>query len=163
MSDLEQFLHNDTIQVPLLIRIAIAHYQFETIHPYLDGNGRFGRLMIPLYLVEKGALTKPTLYLSDFFERNKTFYYDNLMAVRLSNNLSQWIRFFLVGVSETAVNAVQTLQSILKLKEEIEGEKILSLGKQASRAKQLIRELYKKPILSYRCHEKTECICTDRQ
>ncbi len=148
MSDLEQFLHNDKIQVPLLIRIAIAHYQFETIHPYLDGNGRLGRLMMPLYLVEKGALTKPTLYLSDFFERNKTFYYDNLMAVRLSNNLSQWIRFFLVGVSETAVNAVQTLQSILKLKDEIEGEKILSLGKQASRAKQLIRELYKTPILS---------------
>jgi Fic family protein len=148
MSDLEQFLHNDKIQVPLLIRIAIAHYQFETIHPYLDGNGRLGRLMIPLYLVEKGILTKPTLYLSDFFERNKTLYYDNLMAVRLSNNLSQWIRFFLVGVSETAVNAVQTLQSILKLKEEIEGEKILSLGKQASRAKQLIGELYKTPVLA---------------
>ncbi len=148
MSDLEQFLHNNKIHVPLLIRIAIAHYQFETIHPYLDGNGRLGRLMIPLYLVEKGILTKPTLYLSDFFERNKTLYYDNLMAVRLSNNLFQWIRFFLVGVSETAVNAVQTLQSILKLKDEIEGEKILSLGKQASRAKQLIGELYKTPILS---------------
>lgn len=94
MGDLEKFWRDDAILVPHLVRIAISHYQFETIHPSLDGNGRIGRLMIPLYLVSKGVLAKPSLYLSDFFERNRASYYDALMRVRVSNDLVHWVRFF---------------------------------------------------------------------
>lgn len=93
MGDLENFLHNSDIDVPVLIRAAIAHYQFETIHPFLDGNGRIGRLLITLYLVSSGVLTKPSLYLSDFFERHRTLYYDNINNVRVKNELAQWIKF----------------------------------------------------------------------
>lgn len=94
MSDLEKFIHNDQLQVSHLVKIAIAHYQFETIHPFLDGNGRLGRLMIALYLASFGLLHKPALYLSDFFERNKTEYVDRLMAVREGNKMKEWLVFF---------------------------------------------------------------------
>lgn len=145
MNDLEKFLHNEKIHVPKLIKIAIAHYQFETIHPFLDGNGRIGRLMITLYLVSNGLLLKPTLYLSDFFEKNKSFYYDNLTFVRTSNALEQWIKFFLVGVTETCTKGVYTLQKILQLKEEIESKKIIKLGTRISKAKKLIDDLFQVP------------------
>lgn len=112
LSDLELFLNNDAVKIPHLIRIAIAHYQFETIHPFLDGNGRIGRLLITLYLVYSKVLQQPLLYLSDFFEKNKTLYYDNLTFVRTKNDLTQWIKFFLTGVSETAQNSAHTLKSI---------------------------------------------------
>ena len=94
MSDLEKFIHNDAVRVPHLIKIAIAHYQFETIHPFLDGNGRLGRLMIALYLANFNILEKPALYLSDYFERNKTAYVDHLMAVREGNHMRAWLVFF---------------------------------------------------------------------
>lgn len=96
MSDLEKFLNNDQVQMPALMKIAIAHYQFETIHPFLDGNGRIGRLLITLYLVKEGLLSRPLLYLSNFFENPKNLYYDNLSEIRLNNNLLQWIKYFLV-------------------------------------------------------------------
>ncbi|MGD9897894.1 MAG: Fic family protein [Calditrichaceae bacterium] len=146
MGDLEKFLNNNAIHVPHLIKIAIAHYQFETIHPFLDGNGRLGRLLITLYLVRYNLLQKPTLYLSDFFERNKSYYYDNLMVVRKQNNLSQWLRFFLAGVLETASNSIETFNKIIALKEKVEGEKLLTLGQKQVKAKRLINELYRRPI-----------------
>jgi Fic family protein len=109
MSDLENFLHNKNIRIPHLVRIAIAHYQFETIHPFLDGNGRIGRLLIALYLVSSGVLEKPLLYLSDFFERNKGLYCDNLELVRTKNDMTQWLKFFLTGIMQTSEDGVATL------------------------------------------------------
>ena len=147
MADLEKFWHNDQIQVPHLIRIAISHYQFETIHPFLDGNGRIGRLLITLYLVSSGFLNKPSLYLSDFFERNRVAYYDSLTAVRISDNLIQWIKFFLTAIIKTAEKGQQTFKDILNLRDEM-AEKIVSLGRKAENARKLILHLYRKPVLS---------------
>ena len=148
MSDLEFFLHNAEIKVPHLIKIAIAHYQFETIHPFLDGNGRIGRLLITLYLVSSGILENPLLYLSDFFEKNKTLYYDNLTCVRTKNNLGQWLKFFLTGVVQTAENSVKTLQKITDLKASIEKEQILLMGKRSKSGIEFLHQLFKKPIVT---------------
>jgi len=147
MSDLEQFWHNDGIVVPHLIRIAISHYQFETIHPFLDGNGRIGRLLIPLYLVSNGLLAKPSLYLSDFFERNRASYYDALTAVRASNNLIHWVRFFLQGILETATKGRDVFGKILSLHNETE-QQILGLGKRAPNAKAALNLLYRQPMVT---------------
>lgn len=147
MSDLEQFWHNDDIVVPHLIRIAISHYQFETIHPFLDGNGRIGRLLIPLYLVSHGLLARPSLYLSDFFERNRASYYDALTAVRISNNLIHWVRFFLQGVFETATKGRDVFGKILNLRNETE-QQILGLGKRAPNAKAALNLLYRQPMVT---------------
>ena len=147
MSDLEKFLNNEELYVPPLIKVALAHYQFETIHPFLDGNGRLGRLLITLYLVSNQILSKPTLYLSDFFERNRNLYYDNLMVVRTRDDLTQWITFFLVGVLETAQNSINTFHSILALRKSVEEGKIITLGKRAPLAMKLLKYLYTKPIV----------------
>lgn len=147
MSDLEKLLNNDEIQAPPLIRIGIAHYQFESIHPFLDGNGRLGRLLITLYLVGNNILSKPVLYLSDFFEHNRSYYYDNLIVVRTQNNLVQWLTFFLTGVLETAEKSIQTFHEIIKLRIDVEENKIIKLGKKVPLAMQLIRYLYTKPII----------------
>lgn len=146
MADLENFLNNESDPVPDLVRIAIAHYQFETIHPFLDGNGRLGRLLITLYLVNKGLLAKPTLYLSDFFEKHKALYYDNLTRVRTHNDLTQWVMFFLEGVRQTSENSIQTFKSIIQLRLECENS-ILSLGKKVKLAKSFLHYLYKYPII----------------
>ena len=147
MGDLENFAHNTEFYFPELLKIALIHYQFETIHPFLDGNGRVGRLMITIYLVEKGILKKPILYLSDFFEKNRTLYYDNLMRVREKNDIIQWFKFFLVGVIETAKNSIETFDGILKLQKEIE-VKIQKLGSRSSNAIQIINTLYQRPIIN---------------
>jgi Fic family protein len=147
MGDLENFIHNKEIQVPVLIKTAIAHYQFETIHPFLDGNGRIGRLLIILMLVESGVLKKPALYLSEFFERNRNLYYDNLNNVREYNKLGQWIKFFLTGVVETSTHGISTFENILKLKEEIDGKKLKQLGRKLPKAQKLIKYLFKNPII----------------
>lgn len=146
MGDLENFIHTETIQVPHLIKIAIAHYQFETIHPFLDGNGRIGRLLITLYLIENKIIDKPILYLSEFFEKNKTFYYDNLSAVRRNNDLVQWIKFFLEGVSQTCSKATLSLQKIMMLKQNCEGARIINFGKRVPKAKVLLDYLFTQPI-----------------
>ncbi len=148
LSDLELFLHNTEIKVPHLIRIALAHYQFETIHPFLDGNGRIGRLLITLYLVSTGVLEKPLLYLSEFFEKNKTLYYDNLTFVRTKNDLGQWIKFFLSGVIQTAETGVSTLTKIISLKASIEREKILTMGKRAKQGSIFLHALFSKPVVT---------------
>lgn len=146
MSDLENFAHNTESYFPDLLKIAIIHYQFETIHPFLDGNGRVGRLLITLYLVDKDILKKPILYLSDFFERNKTLYYDNLMKVRTHNDITQWLKFFLVGVIETAKKGVDTFNAILKLKENTELN-IQTLGTRYNNAQKIVHYLFKHPII----------------
>jgi Fic family protein len=146
MGDLENFAHNIESFFPDLLKIALIHYQFETIHPFLDGNGRVGRLMITLYLVEKGILKKPILYLSDFFERNRMLYYDNLTRVREKNDLSQWFKFFLVGVIETAKNGINTFDSILKLQKEVE-IKLQTLGSRSRNAQLILNHLYQRPII----------------
>lgn len=148
MSDLENFLHNSKIDVPILIRAGIAHYQFETIHPFLDGNGRIGRLLITLFLVSTGLLAKPSLYLSDYFEKHRQLYYDNLNNVRLSNDLVQWLKFFLVGIIQTSNKGIETFTSILKLKTDIDDNKLPGLGKKLPKAKALIKYLYKKPVIT---------------
>lgn len=147
LSDFEKFLNNDEINVPNLIKIAIAHYQFETIHPFLDGNGRMGRLLITLFLVSKGILDKPLLYLSAFFEKNRSLYYDKLTYTREKNDLNQWIKFFLVGIIETAEEGTTTLQKIMKIKSEADS-KILTFGRRASSANLLLQALFDKPIVS---------------
>ena len=147
MSDLEKFLNNEELQVPPLIRIALAHYQFETIHPFLDGNGRLGRLLITLFLVSNKIINRPVLYLSDFFERNRELYYDNLTEVRSKNKLDKWITFFLVGVLETAQNSIGTFNAIIKLRQQVEENKITTLGKRVPQAINLVRFLYSKPIV----------------
>lgn len=148
MSDLERFLHADDMFVHPLVRIAIAHYQFETIHPFLDGNGRLGRLMISLYLASGDLLQKPALYLSDYFERNKTAYIDHLMAVRQGNHLREWLVFFMFGVEETARASAAVFRAVLGLKQRIEREVLprFSARRQAN-AQALMRQLYARPVI----------------
>jgi Fic family protein len=147
MSDLEKFAHDETFYFPDLLKIALIHYQFETIHPFLDGNGRVGRLLITLYLVDKSILKKPILYLSDFFERNRQLYYDNLMNVRTKNDLKQWFKFFLVGIIETAKNGIETFDAVLKLKKEVE-LKIQNNGNRVNYLMKIMDFLYQKPIIN---------------
>ena len=148
MSDLEKFLHDEQINVPPLIKIAIAHYQFETIHPFLDGNGRLGRLMISLYLASERLLTKPALYLSDYFERNKTAYVDHLMAVRQGHNMREWVVFFLYGIKETAESAIGVFKEILVIKERIEREVLPRFSqRRQENVQRLMRHLYERPVV----------------
>lgn len=148
MSDLELFLHNRNIHVPALIRAGLAHYQFETIHPFCDGNGRVGRLLITLYLVSEKILDRPLLYLSAFFERNKTLYYDNLTKVREKNDLMGWLKYFLVGVEQTASEAVETLGNIIALKSELENEIRRNFGKRSNSALELLDKMFTEPVLT---------------
>jgi len=146
MNDLEKFLHNENLAIPQLIKIGIAHYQFETIHPFLDGNGRIGRLLITLYLVSNDLLSKPTLYLSDFFEKHRSLYYDNLTRVRTHNDLVQWLKFFLEGMRATSENSIQTFKNIIKLRSEVE-IKIAKLGKKQEMAREFLQHLYSNPMV----------------
>ncbi len=149
MVDLERFVHDDEIHLPELLRIALVHYQFETIHPFLDGNGRVGRLLIPLYLVERKILKRPILYLSDFLERNRTAYYDSLTRVREADDLSGWFRFFLTGLIETAKSGIATFDGILQLQKEMD-VRVRTLGQRAANAALVIHALYRRPLIDAR-------------
>jgi Fic family protein len=148
VGDLENFLHNESIDVPLLIRIGIAHYQFETIHPFLDGNGRIGRLLITLFLVDAGILKRPLLYLSSYFEKNKENYYDNLTRVREKNDLLKWLKYFLIGIERTASDAVETLSKIIGLKQKIESNIRENFGRRSPNALKLLNELFLHPVIT---------------
>lgn len=146
MSDIEKFANDDLNPLPDLLKIALIHYQFETIHPFLDGNGRVGRLLITLYLVSKGILKQPILYLSDFFESNRMLYYDNLMRVRTHNDLAQWFKFFLTGVIETAKSGVDSFNGIMQLQKVVDS-RIQSLGFRSGDANKVLEYLYTKPLV----------------
>lgn len=147
MGDLDQFLHSTGTQLPHVLKAALAHYQFETIHPFLDGNGRIGRLMITLYFVHAGLLQQPVLYLSDFFERHKVAYYDSLSRVRTHNDLGQWFRFFLTGVIQTSDKATNGLREILRLKKECLEERLPRMGRRTNAAPVLLEHLFQNPIV----------------
>lgn len=153
MSDIEKFANDELNHLPDLLKIALIHYQFETIHPFLDGNGRVGRLLITLYLVSKGILKQPILYLSDFFEKNRMLYYDNLMRVRTHNDLSQWFKFFLSGVVETAKSGVTTFDSIMQLQKTLD-IKLKTLGNRSVDARLVIESLYSRPVIDVNRVEK---------
>ncbi len=148
IGDLENFLHNEKINVPALIRIGIAHYQFETIHPFLDGNGRIGRLLITLFLVDQNILHQPLLYLSAYFENNKTHYYDNLTRVREKGDMLHWLKYFLIGVEKTSQDAVATLSEIIKLKQDLENNIHQNWGRRTKSALQLLNQLFVYPVIS---------------
>ncbi len=146
MSDLEHFWYNENIYVPLIIKIGLSHYQFETIHPFLDGNGRTGRLLITLFLISFKLLDKPCLYLSDFLEKNRAAYFDALMGVRTSNNITHWIKFFLNAVIESAKSSKATFEKILTLKDEVD-QIVMALGRRAKNAQKLVYYLYSHPTI----------------
>lgn len=147
MGDVERFIHNESNNVPHLIKIAILHYQFETIHPFLDGNGRVGRLLITLYLVGQGILNKPALYLSDYLERNRDEYYSHLTAIREKNQIIPWIKFFLKGIISTATNAKETFIKIIQLQKDME-VKLHSFGTKSEKINTILNSFYDTPILS---------------
>ena len=147
MSDIEKLANDDINPLPDLLKVAIIHYQFETVHPFLDGNGRVGRLMITLYLVSKGILKRPILYLSDFFEKNKSLYYDNLMRVRTHDDINQWFKFFLSGIIETAKSGVATFDGIMQIQKSLDLT-LKPLGGRIADARLVIDELYRNPIIN---------------
>ena len=130
MSDLEKFIHSNDEELPFLVKLGLIHVQFETIHPFLDGNGRIGRLLIILLLCEKKILKQPILYLSLYLKNNREEYYDHLQNVRLTGDWESWLEFFLNGIIETSNQAVQTAHKILELFK-TDNQKILSLGRHA--------------------------------
>lgn len=147
LTDLELFINNEKIDTPELIKIAIIHYQFESIHPFLDGNGRIGRLLIPLYLQSKKYLDNPCLYISFFFEKNRDLYYQKLNNVRTNNDIIGWIKFFLEGVIETAKLAKEKFKNVVELTKKIDG-KLTELNVKFDNAKKVIDYFYNEPYSS---------------
>ena len=153
LNDLEKFWHNKQIYLPILIKTAITHYQFETIHPFLDGNGRLGRLLVVLQLIDAQTLIKPTLYLSAFFEKNKASYYNALTMARETSNLEQWVKFFLNGIIHTAKDGVEVFKQIVLLRQEYD-VKITALGIRTKNAQKLLLSMFSSPIVSTKRVEK---------
>jgi Fic family protein len=147
LSDLEKFLHMDS-QLPLLVKIGLAHAQFETIHPFLDGNGRVGRLLITFLLCEREALTKPVLYLSYYFKQHRAEYYERLQAVRDAGKWEEWLTFFLTGVKVVSNQAVETARQILNLRENDRSLIVNKLGRAAGNGHKVLEHLYQNPVVS---------------
>jgi Fic family protein len=145
LQNLEKYLHDKT-PAPLLIKAALLHSQFEAIHPFLDGNGRIGRLLITFYLCQQGALKKPLLYLSEFFKANRREYYDLLQAIRDKDDLEGWLRFFLKGIVDTANHSTETAARIVELREKNMGQ-VARSGAASEKATQLLAHLYTSPMV----------------
>jgi Fic family protein len=154
LSDLEKFLHRKD-EMPLLVKIGLAHAQFETIHPFLDGNGRIGRLLITFQLTEGAVLHKPVLYLSHYFKRNRQTYYEQLQAVRDRGDWEGWLAFFLRGVIEVGAESTETARRILLLREEYRTAITARLGRAAGNGHKVLESLFDRPIVSVGDVEKT--------
>ena len=147
MGDLELFLQDSNLRMPVLVKAGLAHAQFETIHPFLDGNGRVGRLLITLILIHEKALEKPLLYLSLYFKKYRDEYYERLNAIRRDGDWEGWLKFYLQGVYEISVQAVEATRHILDLQEKYRAS-IIQLGKAASSALQLFDLIFKSPLVT---------------
>ena len=146
LSDLEKFMHAKN-KIPILVKAALIHHQFETIHPFLDGNGRVGRLLITLFLCDQDYLSSPFLYLSLFFKQHRNIYYDRLSEPRKNGDFERWINFFLEGVAVTAVDAKKTLIKIKKLFA-ADDKKLTNLGRARNSAELVFSKFKQKPILT---------------
>ena len=146
ISDIEDFIHNPVCDLPDLVKIALIHYQFETIHPFNDGNGRVGRLLITLYLVSKGILKRPILYLSDYLESHRRSYYDKIMGVRFGDDVANWVKFFLESVIVTAEKGTMALNEIMSLQKEYD-DIIKEMGSRSANALKLIDSMYQNPFI----------------
>lgn len=151
LDNLEKFLH-ESVQMPILIKAGLIHSQFETIHPFLDGNGRIGRLLITFYLCQQGVLNRPLLYLSEFFKMHRQEYYDRLNAVRTEDGIEDWLKFFVEGVSITADKAVDTTRKILKLRDR-DIHRVMALNRASTKGKILLDFLYKAPLVQIKTVE----------
>lgn len=147
LTDFEKFINDEEVDTPDLIKIAILHYQFESIHPFLDGNGRIGRLLVPLYIQSKGMLDKSCLYISDYIERNKDTYYDLLTRVRTNNDMIGWIKFFLEAVIETSKTAKEKFRKVVELTQEMD-KIIMGLSVKPENVKKVINVLYDEPVIN---------------
>ena len=157
LSEFEKFLHSDT-GLPLLVKIGLAHAQFETIHPFLDGNGRIGRLLITFLLCEKKVLSKPVLYLSFYLKKHRNEYYDQLQRVRDAGTWEDWLSFFLKGVEEVSIQATNTARRIITLREKHHSLITDKFGRAAGNGHRVLEKLYTVPIVSV--HEVQQLIGT---
>jgi Fic family protein len=148
LGEFEEFLHDESSSLPLLVRIGLAHAQFETIHPFLDGNGRVGRLLVTFLLCEKEVLLKPVLYLSHYFKRYRQAYYDHLQAVRDEGDWERWLAFFLTGVIEVSQQAAETARRILSLRERHRQTITEEFGRAAGNGHRVLEHLYQHPIVA---------------
>lgn len=146
LSDLEKFMHNTKSKLPALVKAGLIHAQFETIHPFLDGNGRTGRLLITFLLHKEGILSRPLLYISDFFKKNRRDYYDKLNSYRFDDGIEPWLKFFLEGVRVVSEEAVETAKKITALREK-DIQKVSAFGRNAETAMKLLNDLYTNPIV----------------
>mgnify|MGYP001155889861 FL=1 len=145
LGDLELFIHQEDF-IPALVKIAMIHAQFETIHPFLDGNGRMGRLLITFWLCQQNILTKPLLYLSFYFKKNRAEYYDRLMAVRKNGDWENWIKFFLRGIAEVSDEAIESARAILKIKEDATNA-LYKKDRTNSNYQRLLNYLFEQPFI----------------
>ena len=145
LGDLELFIHQEDF-IPALVKIAMIHAQFETIHPFLDGNGRMGRLLITFWLCQQNILTKPLLYLSFYFKKNRAEYYDRLMAVRKNGDWENWIKFFLRGIAEVSDEATESARAILKIKEDATNA-LYKKDRTNSNYQRLLNYLFEQPFI----------------